>query len=83
LSPAPHPVQAQRAGAVSRERRQSRYEEAARLRRLGASITRISAELGADRKTVQGWLRLGHAPLWQQPSDDSILDPFKTFPGRR
>ena len=60
-----------------------RYEEAARLRGLGTTITRISAELGADRKTIHGWLRLGQAPLWQQPSSDSILDPFKTFLGRR
>jgi len=22
------------------------------------------------------WRRLGHAPLWKQPSGDSILDPF-------
>lgn len=53
------------------------------MRQIGATITRISAELGADRKTVHGWLRLGQAPLWKQPSDDSILDPFKSFLGRR
>ena len=79
----PAPTQTQQASAVARERRQSRYEEAARLRGLGTTIKRISAELGADRKTIHGWLRLGQAPLWQQPSSDSILDPFKTFLGRR
>ena len=68
---------------ASRARRQARYEEAARLRGIGATITRISAELGADRKTVHNWLHLGHAPLWKQPAGDSILDPFKAFLGRR
>jgi transposase len=53
------------------------------MREIGATITRISAELGADRKTIHGWLRLGRAPLWNQPSGDSILDPFKSFLGRR
>jgi transposase len=53
------------------------------LRGVGATITRISAELGADRKTVHSWLKLGRAPAWAQPSGDSILDPFKSFLGRR
>ena len=66
---------------ASRTRRQARYEEAARLHGIGATITRISAELGADRKTVRDWLRLGHAPLWKQPTGRSILDPFKSFLG--
>lgn len=77
------PTAAQEANAASRMRRQARYEEAARLRGVGATITRISAELGADRKTVHGWLRLGQAPSWRQPSGDSILNPFKSFLGRR
>ena len=77
------PTAAQQASAVSRARRETRYEEAARLRGIGATIMRISAELGADRKTVHGWLKLGQAPLWRQPSGDSILDSFKPFLGRR
>ena len=83
LPPAPPPTQVQQASVAARERRQLRYEEAAQLRGLGTTVVRISAELGADRKTIHGWLRLGQAPLWQQPSSDSILDPFKTFLGRR
>jgi transposase len=79
----PAPTAAQKASAASRARRQLRYEEAARLHGIGATIARISAELGADRKTVHSWLRLGQAPLWKQPSGDSILDPYKTFLGRR
>ena len=81
--PSPAPTAAQLASAASREHRQARYEEAARLYDIGATITRISTELGADRKTVRKWLLLGHAPLWQQPSGDSILDPFKPLLGRR
>ena len=77
------PTAAQQASTASRHRRQARYEEAARLRGFGATITRISAELGVDRKTVHGWLELGRAPSWAQPAGDSILDPFKPFLGRR
>ena len=80
---APKPTSAERTSATSHARRQSRYEQAARLRAAGASIRRIAAELGTERKTVRRWLRLGHAPLWQQPSGDSTLDPFVNFLTRR
>src|ERR1700744_2909322 len=79
----PRPSAAARASAASRARRQSRYEDAARLRAAGASISRIAAELGTERKTVRRWLKLGHAPLWKQPTGDSILDPFIGFVTRR
>jgi transposase len=81
--PPSRPTAAQQASAASLARRQSQYEEAARLHGIGATISRIAAEIGVDRKTVRSWLRLGRAPLWQQPSCDSILDPFKPFLGRR
>ena len=79
----PKPTGEELASAAARVRRQSRYEEAARLRAAGASIKRIAAELGTERKTVRRWLRLGRAPLWKQPSGDSILDPFVNFLTRR
>jgi transposase len=84
-SPVPpsSPTAAQQASAASLARRQSLYEEAARLHGLGATISRIAGEIGADRKTVRGWLHLGRAPQWKQPSCDSILDPFKPVLGRR
>jgi transposase len=50
----PKPTAAERVSAVSRARRQSRYEQAARLRAAGASIKRIAAELGAERKGRRG-----------------------------
>ena len=79
----PRPTAAARASAASRARRQSRYEDAARLRAAGVSISRIAAELGTERKTVRRWLKLGHAPLWKQPTGESILDPFIGFITRR
>lgn len=72
----PMPTRAERASMASHARRQSRYEEAAVLRAAGASIKRIAAELGTERKTVRRWLRLGHAPSWKQPPNGSMLDPF-------
>jgi transposase len=77
------PTAAELASAASRARRQSRYEDAARLHAAGTSIRRIAAELGTERKTVRCWLRLGHAPLWKQPSGDGILNPFIGFLTRR
>jgi transposase len=77
------PTAAAQVSAASRARRQSRYEDAARLRAAGVSIRRIAAELGTERKTVRRWLKLGHAPLWKQPTGDSILDPFIGFSTRR
>lgn len=74
---------AQRNSDVSRVRRQLRYEEAARLRAEGASISRVAAEVGAERKTVQRWLRLGRAPSWKKPPRDRMLDPFADFLQRR
>jgi transposase len=49
----------------------------------GMPTSRIAAALGCERKTVRRWLRLGHAPLWEQPQGDSILDPFADFLIRR
>ena len=68
---------------ASRDRRQARYEDVARLRAAGASISRIAALLGADRKTVRRWLRLGQASAWRQPQRGSMLDAHKSFLDRR
>jgi len=74
---------AQRSSEASHQCRQAVYEEAARLRAAGASITRVAAELGVERKTVRRWLRLGHAPTWQHPPRDSMLTPYLDFVQRR
>lgn len=82
-APSPAPASAIVLAAAAPSRRQAQCEEAVRLHAAGATITRISAELGIDRKTVRGWLRIGRPPPWRQPSGDSILDPYATFLGRR
>ena len=85
-SPAPeprHPTRVERASAASFQRRQARYEEAARLKREGASVRSIATRLGIERKTVRRWLRLGHAPTWKKPPRGSILAPHADFLQRR
>ncbi len=47
------------------------------------SVSRIAAELGAERKTVRRWLQLGHALLWKQPPGESLLDAFVSYLSRR
>jgi transposase len=64
-------------------RRQARYEDAARLQAAGMSLSRIAALLGAERKTVRGWLRRGHAPLWSKPKRGGTLAPHAAFLDRR
>jgi len=83
-TPAPRkPTAAERASQASLARRQARYEEAARLRTDGVSISRIAALLGAERQTVRRWLRLGHAPLWTKPRRNSVLDAYAAHLERR
>lgn len=77
------PNAAERASHASLGRRQARYEEAARLHGQGVSIRRIAALLGAERKTVRGWLRRGSAPSWRKPKRGSALDPYVPLLERR
>lgn len=64
-------------------RRQHCYEEALQLHAVGASISQISRLVGADRKTLRGWLQGGGIPRWQQPRRDSLLDPYRAELERR
>ncbi len=70
---------AQRRSQDAHARRHDRYEEAARLRAAGSSILAIAASLGAERKTVRGWLRAGKAPLWHKPPQGSILAQHEVY----
>ncbi len=63
----PKMTTAQRRSQDAYGRRRSRYEEAARLRAAGVSISAIATALGAERKTIRRWLRAGGAPLWSKP----------------
>jgi transposase len=77
------PTQAQRTSQAAFARRQARYEEAARLQADGVSLSRIAALLGAERKTVRGWLRRGHAALWSKPKRGGQLAAHAAFLDRR
>ncbi len=79
----PKPSAAAKRSQASRARRYARYEEAARLRAAGVSISRIAAQLGADRKTVRRWLRGGSAPLWRKPPRVGVLAPYRDRLERR
>ncbi len=77
------PSAAAKRSLASRARRHARYEEAARLHAAGVSISRVAAELGADRKTVRRWLRAGGAPLWRKPPRVGVLAPYRDRLERR
>jgi len=72
----PRPSAAARRSQASLARRQVRYEDAARLRAAGASIARIAAQLGAERKTVRRWLQAGGPSLWRKPPRVGSLAPY-------
>ena len=77
--PTPRVTAAQRRRQDAHARRHHRYQEAARLRAAGTSISAIAASLGVERKTVRGWLRAGKAPLWRKPPQGSILTRHETY----
>jgi transposase len=83
VSSNPLPTAVDQRSQASQARRQVRYEEATRLRAAGVSIAGIAAQLGAERKTIRRWLRLGHAPLWRQPRRESVLAPYHDHLERR
>jgi transposase len=68
---------------ASHARRHARYEEAARLRAAGVSLSHIAAQLGVERKTVRRWLRAGGAPLWRKPPRVSVIAPYRDHLERR
>jgi transposase len=77
------PTAAEQRSRTAYARRQARYEEAARLKTAGASLKRIAALVGAERKTVRRWLRAGGAPLWRQPRQPGGLAPYQDHLDRR
>ena len=79
----PKMTTAQRRSQDAYGRRRGRYEEAARLRAAGGSISAIAAAPGAERKTIRRWLRAGGAPLWSKPPQISILKPYHAHLERR
>ena len=70
------PTAAARRSEASYALSQAPYEETARLHAAGVSISRIAAQLGADRKTVRVWLQAGGPSLWRKPPRAGVLAPY-------
>ncbi|WP_227323119.1 hypothetical protein [Acidisoma silvae] len=70
---------AQRRSRHAHARRHERYEEAARLRAAGVSISSIATSIGAERKTIRRWLRVGTAPVWTKPPRETTLTPQESY----
>jgi transposase len=77
------PTAAERRSQASYARRQTRYEEAARLKAMEMPLKRIAAAIGVERKTVRRWLRAGGIPLWRQPRRIGLLGRYVDYLNRR
>ena len=77
------PTAAEQRSRTAYARRQARFEEAARLKTAGASLKRIAALIGAERRTVRRWLRAGGAPFWRNPQRAGGLVPYHDHLDRR
>jgi transposase len=77
------PSAAQQRQEAGRARRQARYEEAARMQAAGVSISDMSRQMRADRKTLRRWLQAGAAPSWLRAPRGSILDCHRAALERR
>jgi len=77
------PEAAVRRSEAAWARRQARFEEAVRLHATGASLSAISRQIGADRKTLRHWFQTGTVPAWHQPRRGSLLDPYRVYLQRR
>nr|WP_242481905.1 transposase [Paracraurococcus ruber] len=49
----------------------------------GASLSAISRQVGADRKTLRQWLRAGAMPSWRHPRRGGVLDAYREHLDRR
>ncbi len=54
--------------------RRDRFNEAMALHGQGWPVRRIARAVGANRQTVQGWLRSGQLPTWRQQRRSSTVD---------
>jgi excisionase family DNA binding protein len=70
-------------GQAVRARRQTRFEEAARLHEAGRSVSEIARRLSIDRKTTRRWLRRGSLPSWRKPRRGSAIDVHTAYLERR
>ncbi|MBV8704955.1 MAG: ISL3 family transposase [Acetobacteraceae bacterium] len=63
--------------------RRARFHEALALHGQGWPVRRIARALGADRKTVRGWLRSGEFPTWRHRPRGSSVDRHAEHLNRR
>jgi transposase len=63
--------------------RRARFNEALALHGQGWPARRIARAVGADRQTVQGWLRSGQLPTWRQRPRGSSVDRHAEHLDRR
>ncbi len=69
------PGAAEQRSQTARARRQSRFEEAARLHEAGMTISEIARRLGIDRKTTRRWLHRGSPPSWRPGASRGAAPP--------
>jgi transposase len=63
--------------------RSDRFNEVIALHGQGWSARRIARAVGANRQTVQGWLRSGQLPTWRQQPRGSTVDRHAEHLDRR
>jgi len=63
--------------------RRDRFNEAMELHGQGWPVRRIACAVGANRQTVQGWLRSGQLPTWRQQPRGSTVDRHAEHLDRR
>jgi len=63
--------------------RRDRFNEAVALHGQGWPARRIARAVGANRQTVQGWLRSGQLPTWRQQRRGSTVDRHARHLDRR
>ena len=63
--------------------RRTRFSEALALHAQGWPARRIARAVGVNRQTVQGWVRSGELPTWQQQRRGSSVDRHAEYLDRR
>ena len=63
--------------------RRDRFNKAVALHGQGWPARRIARAVGANRQTVQGWLRSGQLPTWRQQPGGSTVDRHAEHLDRR
>jgi transposase len=79
----PRPTALERSRKAAYALRQARHDEAMGLLASGMPLSLAAAQMGIDRRTLQRWQEVGHAPWRERRPSGSILDPFREHLERR